>query len=874
MSVRLGRWLWGVVVLQLLGCQQASVPEKGPREPARPATIAQQYGQLPMSFEANQGQEDEVARFVARGPGYTLLLGTERMALVLAEPTPDTGEERRDGPRRAVALMLRAVGAREGIIPQGEQALGHSTNHFRGSQPEQWHLGVPSFSRVRYPEVYPGVDLIFYGNQGQLEFDFVVAPGADPHAVALRFDGAEGLDTDPQGDLRLRLEGGEVRLLRPLAYQELDGQRQVVASRYVLGDKGQVRMEVADYDRARPLVVDPLLLYSTYLGGGNGTDEALAITVDGSGQAYVAGSAFSSSFPTTPGAFDTTSTSSGNAFVSKLNAAGNALVYSTLLEGTGNNDSAFALAVDGSGNAYVTGFTYSTNFPVTPGAYKTVYSGSAAEAFVTKLNPTGSALVYSTFLGGSDMEFAYGVGVDAQGRATVTGHTRSTNFPTLNAFQSTCSGCTASSGDAFVTQLNAAGSALVYSTFLGGSSDDHVLVGGSKKQGALTLDAAGNAYVVGTTSSTNFPTLNAFQPAFAGGASDVFITQIIPPGAQPTATIGFSTYLGGNGTDQAFGVALDGSGNVYVAGPTSSTNFPTLNAFQPTRGGGSWEGFVARLNPSGSALGYSSYLGGSGDDQIYGLAVDGGGRAVVVGRTTSGNFPLLNSSQGLRGTADAFVTLVNASGNGLQLSAYLGGSSDDAAYSVAVDGAGNPYVAGSTRSTDFPTLGAIQGTTSGSFEDAFIAKVNASATDFSLTPTVSSRTLAKGGWATYPISTAGTGSLTFSVSGLPPGSSAYFSAWTLPAGTSTALNVQTLEAYVAAGRYLLTITATDGTLTAQCLGHLDCHLRSGTGPPRQWRLRDGDALRLEQHRHRQRGLERALRELHRRPRLDEQCDRR
>src|SRR6266576_230582 len=491
---------------------------------------------------------------------------------------------------------MKLVGAKLTPQVEGVDEFPGKANYIIGNDPKKWGTNVPTYAKVRYREVYPGVDLVYYGKQRQLEHDFIVAPGADPSSITLGFAGAEKMSLDPRrGALVLSVKGGEVRFEKPRIYQELGGTWREISGGYVLKNANGVGFAVAAYDANKPLVIDPTLFYSTYRGG-SGEDLGLGIAADGVGNAYVTGYTLSTDFP---GASSSTIQSSNgggfDAFVAKINAAGTALVYSTYLGGS-SDDLGFGIAADGAGNAYVTGYTLSTDFPGASSSMIQSSNGGGFDAFVAKFNAGGTALVYSTYLGGSGDDPGQGIAVDATGNAYVTGNTVSTDFPTtLLAFQSANAGST----DAFVTKLNPAGSApLVYSTYLGGSSDDF-------GQG-IAVDAAGNAYVTGYTGSTNFPTTaGAFQIDNAVGA-DAFVTKLNPAGSAPLV---YSTYLGGSSDDFGQGIAVDVAGNAYVTGYTGSTNFPTTAGVFQIANAGSNDAFVTTLNPAGSApLVFSTYL--------------------------------------------------------------------------------------------------------------------------------------------------------------------------------------------------------------------------------------------------------------------------
>jgi len=451
------------------------------------------------------------------------------------------------------------------------------------------------------------------------------------------------------------------------------------------------------------------LAYSTYLGG-TGEDHAVNIAVDSGGNAYVSGYTGSGNFPTLDPYQGTFVGGTWDVFVSKLTPSGLSLAYSTFLGGS-DQDYSRGVAVDSSGIAYVTGHTFSTDFP-TKAPYQGAIAGSY-DAFVTKLSSSGSSLSYSTYLGGSAGDAGSGIAVDSGGSAYIVGSTSSTNFPILNAYQVAYAG---GSRDAFVTRLSPSGSALVlaYSSYLGGSGSDYGI--------GVAVDGSGAAYVAGVTTSTSFPVKSAYQTTNAGD-HDAFVTKLSSSGS----SLAYSTYLGGSGWEVVYrtGIAVDGSGSAYVTSDTDSTDFPTKNAYQGTYAGG-YDSFVTKLSSSGSSLAYSTYLGGSGDDITFDLAVDGYGNAYVTGQTDSANLPTNNPYQGaIAGDNDAFVTKLSSSGSSLAYSTYLGGSAGDAGSGIAVDGTGNAFVTGTTTSTNFPTRNAYQGTRRG-VSEGFVTKLSPS----------------------------------------------------------------------------------------------------------------------------------------------------
>jgi hypothetical protein len=641
---------------------------------------------VPVFFIANQGQAPAAVRFMAKSPGITAWFLDDGVVLRAAGGTVRLGFE---GAEKSAAL-------------EGQRPLAGRANFLTGDV-DRWRLGVPLFGKIAYRNLYPGIDMVFGGSGRDLKSEFLVAPGADPSRIALRYVSAGEPRIEDDGSLWIPVNGEPFREQAPLVYQERDGRRLLVESRFRLAPNGALSFELGAYDRSLPLVIDPVLSYSTLLGG-SGLDSATAIAVDSSGSAYVAGFTSSYDFPTT-NASQSYNAGSNDVFVTKLNAAGNGLIYSTYIGGSGD-DRAYGIAVDASGNAYVTGSTTSQNFPVRY-ALQSRLLGSR-NAFVVKLSPAGNLMDYSTYLGGSGADYGYSIAVDGSGNAYVVGDTTSLNFP-ATGFQKGFHGVQ----DAFVAKVSADGSHLVYSTYLGGSNTDH--------GAAIAVDAGGTAYVTGSTYSTDFPTMAPFQSHLAGG-EDAFIARL---NASGTALI-FSTYLGGsNGVvsypETGQGIALDGQGNAYVAGVTSSVDFPLLNAMQSSLDG--WlDAFVTKVNSSG-ALMYSTYLGGSGVDVGNAVAVDSSGSAYITGYTYSTDLPVVAALQStIGGDCDAFLAKLSPAGNSLAYLSYLGGNGSDNGAAVALDPTGAVYVAGWTLSTNFPLENAYQTVNAGNF-GAFVTKV-------------------------------------------------------------------------------------------------------------------------------------------------------
>ncbi len=561
------------------------------------------------------------------------------------------------------------------------------------------------------------MDLVYYGTQRRLEYDFVVAPGADPEAIALSFEGVDRLDVDARGDLVLRSAGQPIlRLHKPSIYQDIDGVRQTISGAYAIADTDRVSFLIDAYDTAEPLVIDPVFAYSTHLGGASG-DTGYSIAVDAAGSAYVTGATNSADFPLEApmqGAYG----GSTDVFVSKFSADGSELLYTTYFGGS-SADLAYAIALDAAGDIYVTGDTQSTDFPLVNPVQPAL--GGSADVFVAKLSADGANLVYSTYLGGRVGERGQGVAVDAAGSAYVTGFSNSTDFPLVDPMQTTFAG---GPGTAFVLKLNPGGSALIYSTYLGGSR-------GFPDLGyAIAVDAAGNAYVTGLTNSVDFPTVNPIQSF--GGQTDVFVAKVNPSGSE----LIYSTFLGGPADDEGMSIAVDAAGHAYVTGDTESMNFPvTAGAYRTTctpfltnipigalcSGG---DVFVSKLSVDGSALVYSTYVSGNNYDVGLGIALDATGNAYVAGFTGSDDFPTINAVQKAYGGErfDAFVMKLNQSGSALIYATYLGGSREDGGYAIALDDAGNAYVTGFTLSSDFPSRNPLSSAPGGS-RDAFVAKI-------------------------------------------------------------------------------------------------------------------------------------------------------
>jgi uncharacterized repeat protein (TIGR01451 family) len=692
--------------------------------------------------------------------------------------------------------------------------LPGKSNSFLGHDPAKWRTNIPRYARVKYAEVYPGIDLLFYGNQKRLEYDFLLAPGADAGAIQFELGGAEATRIDENGDLIVRLADTEVRQLRPVVYQDWDGSRHFLSGRYVVRDARQIGLEVNGSRADKALVIDPVLAYSSFLGG-TGVDVSHGVAIDSENNVYLTGETTSTDFPTASPE-QPQNAGGSDAFVTKLDPTGSTVLFSTYLGGSGQENDfhsgveASGIAVDSGGNVYLTGRTSSTNFPVVNALFPS-YRGGDYDAFVSKVSANGSTLLYSTYFGGEANDSGNGIAVDSGGSIYVTGGTRSgSDFPISPG---AAQGALRGQLDAYVAKIDptrVGGASLIYSTYLGGVGID--------RGTAIAVDSSGDAYITGRTESADFPTFNPFQAMYGGGA-DAFVSALNATG---TALI-YSTFLGGSGFDVGNGIVVDLSGNAYIAGETASTNFPTNNGFQ-TANAGSSDAFIAQLDPTGALMVHGTYLGGSGLDRATGIALDAMGRLSVTGETSSGNFPQVNTLQGPGGGKDAFVARLDPSQQGvasLLFSSFLGGSADDLGFGIAVNSTGDAWVVGQTGSAgNFPRVNPLQASYGGGTSDAFMARVSfASATpDFGVSAAPPSLTVTPGGApATYTVTVTPlggfTGNVALSIGGVPADSSASFNPPTVvitdvTAQTST-LTLNTV-ATTSPGTFPLTIAGTGG----------------------------------------------------------------
>lgn len=675
-----------------------------------------------LAFEPNQGQADPCARFLVHGRTFSLFLTDRDSVLALSENQPAKSRPR-SAPSRMRMVRVHLEGTGRYLQWQGEGLLPGVSNYFIGNDPKQWRVRIPHYARVEAHEVYPGIDMVYYGREGRLEYDFIVKPGGDPSRIGLAFESPGKGRLDNQGNLVLVPGDLGAVFQKPRVYQGSGAGRREVKGRYVRAGKGRIGFELGPYDKGLPLVIDPVLAYSTYLGG-SGNDAGYGVAVDGAGNAYVVGSTSSANFPL-QGPYQGLMAGTNDAFVTKVNPNGNGLVYSTYLGGS-VNEAALSVALDGAGNAYVTGSTTSGNFPVVGAIQPVNPDPNGVVSFVTKLNSPGTGIIYSTYLGGTGgTDDARGIAVDGGGNAYVTGDTDSANFPTLAPIQPSFTGI----NNAFVSKINAAGNAFAYSTFLGGTN-------GQDEGRGIAVDGAGNAYVTGIAGSSNFPTVNPVQAALGGppgSATNAFLTKVNAAG---TAWV-YSTFLGGNSYDGGLSVAVDGAGNAVVAGYAASANFPLQNPLftLATMAPGVTHAFLAKFNPAGNGLVFSTAFGGNQGDVGRAVALDAAGNPVLAGETNSTNFPLQNPIQAAPGPG--FVAQVNAAGSVLLFSTYISGL----AQGVVLDANGDLYAAGYTGGNLVTTAGAFQTQFGGGITSGFTLPLDAFALKIGLataTPTATS----------------------------------------------------------------------------------------------------------------------------------------
>jgi Beta-propeller repeat len=699
------------------------------------ARVQANYGKLPLTFEANHGQTGPQVKFVSRGPGYTAFLTSDGVVLSLraapiVESSAATAIPAAASPRTTLQFKLMGAAANPAVV--GEIPQIGRVNYFIGNNPAKWQRNVPIYAQVRYKDIYPGIDLLYYGNRRQLEYDFSIAPGVDPGQIRFEITGANQISLDPDGNLVLQTASGELHFQSPAIYQESGRSRLPVSGAYVVNDPTHISFHVASYDAGKPLVIDPVLVYSTYVGG-TGNEQPSGIAVDGTGSVYIAGYTDSADFLLTT--FGAPIPATNHVFVAKLDPTGSSLVYADYIGGN-SQDYGIALALDSSNNVYLTGSTSSSNFP-TVNPYQSVEPGSYS-GFVTKVSADGSSLLYSSYLGGNGFDQPASIAVDNLNEAYVAGTTTSLNFPVVNAYQNAA---LANQGEyygsyGFITKVAADGSSLAYSTYLGGNTNVVEDCGTPcwptpyTAVSAIALDANGNAYVAGTTNTSNFPatsgaylTSNSPQPDSTIG----FISKFASAG-----TLDYSTYFYGTSGNPVGieAIAVDGSGSAYIAGTVSSdTTFPITSTgiCDPSVYGFACSyAFVSKFDPTAATLLYSTFLGPNNYASPQSIALDSSNDAYVVASTNSAAFAIDNAIEGYSNQEDVLLVELDPSGDTQLIATYLGASGNDYANGVALDANANIYVVGSTSSSDFPvTQGGFQNVLGGG-SDAFVVKIGPS----------------------------------------------------------------------------------------------------------------------------------------------------
>jgi hypothetical protein len=630
-----------------------------------PVAAGTKMRSLPLMFEPNMGQADSEVAFLARGGGHSLKFDRTGVSITRGE--------------HVVKMAFRGGNAAPRVT--GYQLQEGKASYFVGTQ-DRWVRDIPLYAGVQYTEVYPGIGLVFYNNGDELEYDFSVAPGADASRITLSFEGAGEMRIE-DGDLVVKTGWGELRHRKPRVYQVRRARRSDTTGRFVTKGAREAGFEVDAYDRGSALVIDPVLTYGTYIGG-TGADQAYGVAVDSSGSAYVVGETWPINFPKT--AMFSSTTGNQDAFLIKLNPTGTAVIFAAYFGGK-SRDSARSVAVNAAGEAYVSGFTYSADFPKSLGGYRSSSLGQA-DVFAIRVDSSGSRLVYADLIGGAGDDFASGIVVDSAGAAYICGYSSSLAFPTTSgSFQAQFSGGT---HDAFVVKLTANGAGLAYATYIGGSGND--LAHG------VAVNSAGEVYITGFTDSPNWPVRTALF-SVSRGSGDAFVAKLSSNGG----AVVFSTYLGGSQGDLVFALALDSSNNMYLTGTTLSNDFPVTPTAARRVNSGSYDVFVAKLNALGSEVLYSTYLGGEGVDQGSALAVDPAGRVIITGFTGSRWFPSANTLQTPAGGQDGFVAALDAATSSAYWASYLGGAGDDQMTGIALSPSGESYISGVTYSADFPT---------------------------------------------------------------------------------------------------------------------------------------------------------------------------
>ncbi len=684
---------------------------------------------FPLRFESNAGQFANSVKFCARGINYKLYLTQNDLIVHLPGNFQDAAEPRKDSSESVFMakninnnyFTIKFDGCNKNSILEGISPLTTKVNYLLGNKKDKWFHDVPTYAKVKYHKIYEGIDLIFYGNQNKIEYDFVLSPGADYKLISLKVEGAEKIEITNDGSLRI-VKRNEILLMKsPFMYQISDDSKNRLSGGYVLRDKNQIGIRLNSYDPELPVIIDPVIIFSSYLGGSN-NDIAYDIALDNQKNIYITGETISSDFPVKDALQPTRGGGWGDIFVTKINPSGSEIIFSTFLGGS-KSDTGNGITVDENGNIYIIGNTSSTDFPIKNAVQPNIGDTTWSDAFITMLNNSGSNIIFSTYLGGNNNEMGNAISAAKDGSIVVTGLTCSNNFPVVNAFQNNLSGGIFPQ-DIFVTKLSANGATVVYSTYLGSSSTL------SEVGRDVAIDSKNNAVITGYTGAGEFPLIKPYQNKL-GGSYDVFVTKFSPDG-----TPLFSTFLGGTQIDQGKGIAIDKDDNIYITGGTNSADFPTKNPIQTKGGLFDFDVFVTKMSPDGQLLMYSTYLAGTDSDVGNDIAVDAAGNAYITGYTTSHDFNTVNSMQGYNAgiyppyREDAFAAKINNTGTEFVYSTYIGGNQDDTGNGISVDDRGDVYITGKTRSnTDFPVKSPFQehfgGSMCGEFPcpDGFLIKI-------------------------------------------------------------------------------------------------------------------------------------------------------
>ncbi len=688
------------------------------REPMQESVIKEQAQQaVEAQFLENLGQvhNDQVIFYgeaFGIGIGFTDSSVLYRLSSTTTPRPQDLqlGSIRNEQSQPAL-IELVFLGANK-VIPQGSKILPHTSNFFIGNDPSNWYSGIRSYREVVYTDLYENIDLVYHVSNDGIKYEFIVRPGGNPEDIELRYEGIDDLTIEIDGSLNAKTPIGALLDKDLYIYQETKAGQKEIGGVFVKkqGIDCSFGFGIIDsYNKDSPLIIDPLLFFSTYLGGSY-NDRVYDMDIDSSDNVYIVAETLSSDFPTTPTANDTSLNGGYDVIVCKLSSDGSTLLYSTFLGGS-VDDRGYSITVDSSNNAYVTGSAGSSDFPTTSGAYNTTSSGYL-EIFVCKLSADGSTLLYSTFVGGTDNDYGVSITLDSVNNAYIAGATQSSDFPiTLGANDTTYDG----DYDVIVFKLNADGSDLLNSTYIGGNGYEYAY--------SIALDSSNNCYLTGCTVSADFPTTpGAYNTSF-GESIDVFVCKL----SADYTNIVFSTYIGGSGADYTYSLAIDSSNNTYVTGCTNSANFPTsLNANDTSFNGGTYDAFVFKLSADGSSLLYSTFLGGSNTDIGKDIQVDASDNAYIVGETLSADFPTTNNAYDIssNGDYDAFISKLNPVGTTILYSTFFGGTLDDHGYAISLDSNDNVVASGATHSNDLPTTSGANDTTYAGWNDAFIFKLD------------------------------------------------------------------------------------------------------------------------------------------------------